>query len=223
MSAMTVSEAVATRRSVRVFQDKPVPLEVLREILDKARMTPSGCNIQPWQAIVLAGEPLKELQDKMRGQPFQDPPEYDQMTVPGMPEYAPRLHDISANLYSSMGIAREDKAAREKFAATNFDNFGAPAVLYCYFAREMGGPQWSDMGMWLQTIMLLAREAELDTCPQESLAFHARIVKDHLGIDDEKYLFFCGLAFGYRDPDAPANNFFRPRLPLDEQVKFRGF
>ena len=44
---MNVSEAVATRRSVRAFLDRPVALETLREILDKARMTPSGCNIQP--------------------------------------------------------------------------------------------------------------------------------------------------------------------------------
>jgi nitroreductase len=223
MGGMSVSEAVATRRSVRAFLDRPVPLETIREILDKARMTPSGCNLQPWQAIVLAGEPLKALQRKLHGIPFQHPPEYDQTTVPSTPPYAERLHAISAELYGSMGIARDDKEARARFAERNWDNFGAPAVLFCYFPRIMQEPAWSDTGMWLQTIMLLAREAGLDTCPQESLAFHARIVKEHLGIDDAEYLFFCGLAIGYRDPDAPENNFPRPRLALDEQVSFKGF
>jgi nitroreductase len=220
---MSVSDAVASRRSVRAFLDRPVPQETIRSILDKARMTPSGCNIQPWQAIVLAGEPLKALQKKVHGIPFQEPPEYDQTSIASMAPYAERLHGISAELYGSMGIARENADARARFANRNWDNFGAPAVLFCYFPRMMKEPNWSDVGMWLQTIMLLAREAGLDTCPQESLAFHARIVKDHLGIDDEKYLFFCGLAIGYRDPAAPENNFTRPRLPLNEQIAFRGF
>jgi nitroreductase len=220
---MNVSEAVATRRSVRAFLDRPVAIETLRDILDKARMTPSGCNIQPWQAIVLAGEPLTALREKLHGIPFQDPPEYDQVSIASIMPYAERLHGISAELYGSMGIGRDDKEARARFATRNWDNFGAPAVLFCFFPRIMKEPNWSDMGMWLQTIMLLAREAGLDTCPQESLAFHARIVKQHLGIDDATQLFFCGLAIGYRDPDAPQNNFPRPRLALEEQVAFRGF
>jgi nitroreductase len=220
---MEVSEAVATRRSVRAFLDRPVARETLRAILDKARMTPSGCNIQPWQAIVLTGEPLTALQAKLHGIPFQDPPEYDQTSIASIAPYAERLHGISGELYGSMGIGRDDKDARARFADRNWDNFGAPAVLFCYFPRIMREPNWSDMGMWLQTIMLLAREAGLDTCPQESLAFHARIVKQHLGIDDAEFLFFCGLAIGYRDPAAPENNFPRPRLSLDDQVQFRGF
>ena len=223
MGGMSVAEAVASRRSVRAFLDRPVPLETLRDILDKARMTPSGCNIQPWQAIVLTGEPLKSLQRKLHGVPFQDPPEYDQTSVASIAPYADRLGGISAELYGSMGIARDDKEGRGRFADRNWDSFGAPAVLFCYFSRLMKEPNWSDMGMWLQTLMLLAREAGLDTCPQESLAFHARIVKEHLGISDEDHLFFCGLAIGYRDAGAPENNFPRPRLPLDEQVQFRGF
>lgn len=223
MNGMSVSEAVATRRSVRAFLDRPVPLDLLRDILEKARMTPSGCNLQPWQATVLTGEPLRALQRKLHGVPFQDPPEYDQTSIPSMPPYAERLHGISAELYGSMGIARDDKAARARFADRNWDNFGAPVVLFCYFPRLMKEPAWSDVGMWLQTIMLLACEAGLDSCPQESLAFHARIVKEHLGISDAQYLFFCGLALGYRDADAPENNFPRPRLALEEQVRFQGF
>ena len=83
--------------------------------------------------------------------------------------------------------------------------------------------QWSDVGMWLQTIMLLLREEGLDSCPQEFLAFYARLIKDFVGLDHERYMCFCGLAIGYRDPDAPVNNFERNRVPLDEQVKFVGF
>ena len=223
MSEMSVSEAVATRRSIRAFLDKPVALETLRGILDKARMAPSGCNCQPWEATVLSGEPLRALQAKIKGAPFQDPPEYDQMAPFSSPEHLERLHAINAEMYGSLGVPRDDKEARANFVASNWISFGAPAVLLCYFPRWAKEPQWADMGMWLQTIMLLAREAGLDTCPQESLAFHARIVKEHLGIDDASHIFFCGLAIGYRDPAAPVNNFERPRVPLDDHIRFVGF
>ena len=87
----------------------------------------------------------------------------------------------------------------------------------------MGPPQWSDVGMWLQTVMLLLREEGLDSCPQEYLWQRARLIKDHIGVSDETHIFFCGMAIGYRDPHAPINAFERTRVPLDEQVRFLGF
>lgn len=74
---MSVSDAVASRRSVRAFLDRPVALDVLKRVMDKARFAPSGCNFQPWEASILTGEPLKALQDKMVAAAPQDPPEYD--------------------------------------------------------------------------------------------------------------------------------------------------
>lgn len=220
---MDVSEAVLSRRSVRRFMDKPVDLETLRRVMDKARFAPSGCNFQPWEASILTGEPLRELQQKMLASPPQDPPEYDWSAPSRVPEYKARLFDISMSMYSAMGITREDREKRDAFTAENVVSFGAPAVLLCYFPRFMGAPQWSDVGMWLQTVMLLLREEGLDSCPQEFLGAYARVIKDFLGVSDETHIFFCGIAIGYRNSDEPVNNFERQRVPLDEQVKFIGF
>jgi nitroreductase len=71
--------------------------------------------------------------------------------------------------------------------------------------------------------MLLLREEGLDSCPQEFLALYGRLIKEHIGIDDAEQIFFCGLAIGYREAEAPVNGFERERVPLDEQVRFRGF
>jgi len=223
MTNMNVSEAVATRRSIRAFLDKPVELSVLRDILDKARFAPSGCNFQPWEATVLAGEPLRELREKMRGVPPQDPKEYDFSAPEASPPHLARLHKVGASMYTAMGITRDDKESRNAFTNANVDSFGAPAVLLCYLPRFMKEAQWSDMGMWLQTIMLLAREAGLDTCPQEFLSLYSKIIKEFIGVSDETHIFFCGIAFGYRDPDALVNQFERERVPLDENIKFAGF
>jgi nitroreductase len=87
----------------------------------------------------------------------------------------------------------------------------------------MGAPQWSDVGMWLQTVMLLLREEGLDSCPQEWMALYARLIKQEIGVPDKTHILFCGMAIGHRDAAAAVNNFERPRAPLEEVVQFRGF
>lgn len=220
---MNVSEAVLTRRSVRAFLDKPVPLSMLREVLDKARWAPSGCNFQPWEATVLTGEPLRQLQERMLASAPQDPIEYDWSAPEVIPECKERLNRVGAAMYGAMDIKRNDGDLRAEFMRTNTVSFDAPAVLVCYFPRIMKEPQWSDVGMWLQTVMLLLSEAGLDSCPQEFLSMHARLIKEFLGINDETHILFCGLAIGYRAQDAKVNSFERERVPLDDKVRFLGF
>jgi nitroreductase len=222
-NSTTVTEAVLSRRSVRAFADKPVPLEILRQVMDTARWAPSGCNFQPLEGAILTGEPLRALQDKMRATPPQDPKEYSWSDPEVLPECLARLHQVGADMYAAMNIERGDKAARADFMSSNIASFNAPAVLMVYFPRVMGAPQWSDVGMWLQTIMLLLREQGLDTCPQEFLSLYAKLIKDHLGVSDESHIFFCGIAIGYRDEEDPVNAFDRKREPLDSKIKFLGF
>ena len=221
--SMDVAEAVLSRRSIRAFQDKPVPLDVLRRVMDTARWAPSGCNFQPWEATIVTGEPLKQLQAKMAVTPPQNPREYSWDDPEVIPECKARLHGVGKAMYSAMGIGREDEEARNKFMGSNLVSFGAPAVLLCYFDRRMGPPQWSDVGMWLQTIMLLLRGEGLDSCPQEFLSVYAKLIKEFLGVSDETHIFFCGIAIGYRVAEDPVNNFEREREPIDGNVKFLGF
>ena len=219
---MNVADAVATRRSVRAFLDRPVPLETLRRVLDEARMAPSGCNYQPWEAVVLTGAALKSLQDKLSASKPDDPQEYD-WSAPGQdPRYKARLQAVGAAMYGAMQIDRADKAARADFVTSNIQSFGAPVLLLCHFPKFMKEAQWSDVGMWLQTIMLLLRAEGLDTCAQEFMGTYGRTIKAHLGLSDDTML-FCGLAIGWRDETDAVNSFPRERVPLDEHVKFLGF
>lgn len=219
---MNVTEAVTTRRSIRAYLDKPVELETIRRVMDTARWAASGCNYQPWEASIVTGQPLKDLQAKITTTPPQAA-EYD-WAAPGTEEaYKARLDGVSREMFGAMGIARDDGAARMAAMARNATSFDAPAVLFVYFPRLMKEAQWSDTGMWLQTVALLLREEGLDSCYQEYMALYADVIRDFLGLDKERYMFFCGMAIGYRDPDAPVNNFERERVPLDEQVKFLGF
>ncbi len=221
-TATSVTEAVTTRRSIRAFLDKPVDLETLTRVMDKARWAASGCNYQPWEASIVTGAALKELQAKITTTPPQAA-EYD-WAAPGTEEaYKQRLNAVSAGMFSAQGIARDDGAGRMAAMMKNAVSFDAPAVMFVYFPRLMKEAQWSDTGMWLQTVALLLREEGLDSCFQEYMALYANVIRDFLGLDHERYMFFCGMAIGTRDPDAPVNNFERERVPLGEQVKFVGF
>ncbi|MEP0190552.1 MAG: nitroreductase [Erythrobacter sp.] len=221
-ASKTVTQAITSRRSVRMFTDQPVELETIRRVLDTARWAASGCNFQPWEAAVVSGQSLKDLQAKITTTPPQEA-EYD-WTAPGQEDaYKQRLNGVSKGMFGSMNIARDDGEGRMKAMARNATSFDAPAVMFVYFPRLMKEPQWSDTGMWLQSVALLLREEGLDSCFQEFMALYANIIRDHLGLDHERYMLFCGMAIGYRDPDAPLNNFERERVPLDEHVSFHGF
>lgn len=219
---MIVADAVATRRSIRAFIDTAVPFDTIRRVLDQARWAPSGCNFQPWEATVLTGAPLKALQELLLASSVDDPLEYD-FSAPGQREvYQARLKALGATMYGTMNIRREDGDMRAAFTRANCRSFGAPVLLLCHFPKLMKEPQWSDVGMWLQTIMLLLRGEGLDSCPQEYMGLYGRTIKTHLGLDDDVML-FCGLAIGWRDPDAPVNGFNRERVALADHVSFRGF
>lgn len=219
---MIVAEAVASRRSIRTFLDRLVPFETVERILDQARMAPSGCNFQPWEAVVLTGKPLAALQERLIASDPDSPMEYD-FSAPGQVEkYQERLRAVGQAMYGAMTIEREQSDRRADFVRANLLSFGAPVLLLCHFPKLMKEAQWSDVGMWLQTIMLLLRGEGLDSCPQEYMGMYGRTIKAELGLSEDTLL-FCGLGIGWRDPEAPVNNFERERVPLGEQVRFLGF
>ena len=46
---MTTKEAIEKRRSIRKFKSDSIPCDHIEEIMDSARLAPSGCNAQPWR------------------------------------------------------------------------------------------------------------------------------------------------------------------------------
>jgi nitroreductase len=122
-------------------------------------------------------------------------------------------------MYGTMGIAREDKSRRLEWFARNYQFFDAPMALFCSIDRRMGPPQWSDLGMLLQTIMLLLRGEGLDSCPQEAWSRWHRTVGETLGLPPE-HMLFCGMAIGRANPEHPVNSLVSERAGLAEVVTF---
>ena len=221
---MNVTQAVAARRSVRGFLDRPVPLETLRALVIKAARAPSGGNLQPWHVDLVAGESLAALRAIMRATLAAgdvEPPAYAIYPYSLTAPYRDRRFAIGEAMYAHIGIPREDREARRRWFARNFDFFGAPAALFVTVDRQMGPPQWADLGMFLENVMLLAVEAGLATCPQECWAMYPETVTRFLETPAERML-FCGVAIGFEDTDDPANRLRSDRAPADEWLTVRG-
>lgn len=222
-ATMTVTEALQRRMSVRAFLSTPVERALLERLLSTAARAPSGGNVQPWQLYVLTGDTIARFRADLRARrdadPKADAPEYPIYPSELKTPYRDYRYELTEMMYATIGVARDNKPARLAHVARNYDFFGAPVALFCFIDRQMGCAQWSDLGMYLQSLMLLCCEAGLDTCPQEAWSNYHHFVSQWLGAPAE-WMLFCGVAIGYRDPHAPINTLQSKRAPLDRFCRF---
>ncbi len=222
---MNVSQAIADRRSVRAFLDKPVDVALITDIVERAARAATGGNLQPWHIDIVHGESMAKLKaimvETLGKGPGSEAAEYDiyPKVLPTL--YKDRRFAVGEELYTRLGIPREDKMGRMMWFARNFQFFGAPIALFCTVDRNMGPPQWSDLGMYLQNVMLLAVEAGLATCAQECWAVYPQTIRSFLGTPDERML-FTGMSIGYEDTSDAANTVRTSRAPTNEWLTLHG-
>ena len=225
-TSATVTEATLNRRSTRAFLNTPVPLGTIKAILETARRSPSGSNVQPWFVDVITGDPLAALLTDVKASLASNPKgegsEYE-LYFQDMPEpYRSRRFQCGEDMYATIGVTRENKLGRLIQFAQNFEGFGAPVMLFFSIDRRFGPAQWAHLGMYMQTVMLLAEEHGLATCPQEAWMVMYKTVSKALALPEERML-YCGMALGYADTSAPINTLVTARAELDEYVTMRGF
>jgi nitroreductase len=216
---MKVTDAVLSRSSIRSFLNKPVSDELLEVLLEKSSRAASGGNLQPWKIFVINNSSMKDFLDFQEGWTEPEVPAYDIYPSKLKEPYRSSRFELGEQMYELLGIGREDKDARIAQVMENFRFFGAPCAFFCFVDRQMGPPQWSDLGMFLQTFMLLAKEAGLDTCAQEAWSIKHDSVSKFVAAEDTDIL-FCGMAIGHRDDTAPVNSLKSERRPLKEWAKF---
>ena len=227
-SIEAVDHAIRSRRSIRAFLDRPVPRTVVEDILDVASRAPSGTNTQPWQVHVLTGEPLRRLSERIlavyhdREAVKQHKDEYKYYPEKWISPFIDRRRKVGWDLYTLLGIGREDKARMHAQHARNYRFFDAPVGLMFSIHRVMEVGSWLDYGMFLQNIMVAARARGLDTCPQAAfMQFHS-IITDELQISAD-HMLVCGMSLGYANPDAIENTLVTEREPVSGFAKFMGW
>ena len=218
----SVSDALESRITVRDFLDTPVDPDVLHHILRTALRSPSGGNLQPWKIHVMQGETLARftalaMERTLRGD--QEEPTFRAYPSPLWEPHRSWRNKLGEDMYALLGIPREDKAGRLRWFAENARFFGAPVGMIITGDTRLEMPQHMDIGILLQSIMLLAREHGLHTAPQGWWRNWTSVSHEILDIDAGHHV-LVGLALGHANPDAPVNSLRADRSPLEEQVRF---
>lgn len=225
-AVISASEAILGRKSIRAFKDTAVDRAIVEDIILKSSRAPSGGNLQPWKVKVISGQVRDKLvstvAEKMASNPVGDGSEYNVYPPELKDPYRTRRRVVGNDLYSLIGIAKEDRMAKFEQVSKNFTFFGAPVGLIFSIDRQMEQGQFADLGMFMQNIMVLAREAGLHTCAQEAWAIWHQTIRDVVGIPQDE-LVFCGMCLGYADEEAVINELVSERAPFEEFVEFLGF
>lgn len=220
-----VDAAIRSRRSIRAFLDKPVERADIERILEVAARAPSGTNTQPWKVYVLTGTARTALSEAILAVHVdpalssQHTEEYAYYPREWVSPFIDRRRKVGWDLYSLLGLTRDNKAGMAAQHARNFRFFDAPVGLIFTIDRVMEQGSWLDYGMFLQSIMVAARGRGLDTCPQAAFTQYHRIIAEQLQLPSNEMV-VCGMALGWADPDRIENTLVTEREPLSGFVRF---
>ena len=216
-TALDVRTAVVGRKSVRGFKPDPVPLELVRQILDEAARAPSGTNTQPWKVHIAIGAAKARLTEAVTAAARSGPQahEYNYSPDPLPEPYLARRRKVGFDLSGIAGIARGDMAGRQRQSLKNYTFFGAPVGLFFTLDRRLELGSWLDVGMFMQNVMTLARGYGLETCPQAAWIYYGPVVHTALGIPGSEML-ISGMALGHPDWTVPENALLTERATSSE-------
>lgn len=220
-----VDQAITSRRSIRAFLPNKIERSTIEELLAVASRAPSASNTQPWKVRVLTGAALKHLSDEILNV-YLDPSEaakhkaeYNYYPLKWVSPYVDRRRKVGWDLYSLIGLTRENKAGMQAQHGRNYTFFDAPVGLIFTIDRVMEQGSWLDYGMFLQNIMIAARARGLDTCPQAAFIQFHRVISRVLNLDQGEQV-VCGMALGYADPDKTENSLVTEREPVSAFAQF---
>lgn len=221
-SILSFQQVVSLRHSCRGFLSKPVPEEIIFDVLKDAQQSPSNCNTQPWNIHIVSGEKLKELSEKLiqahKAGNFSGDFTFDINDFSG--RYKERQFAQGKTYYEALGVAREDKEARDEANFKNYTFYDAPHVALLFMPSVGDHVRVaSDVGMYAQTFLLSLTAHGLAGVPQTVLGMFAGIIREFLGISDEYKMLF-GISFGYEDHSAIANSFRFEKDPVLSNVTF---
>jgi nitroreductase len=222
-----IDAAITSRRSIRAFLPSSVSREDIEAILAVASRAPSGTNTQPWKVYVLTGAVKERLSAELL-RAHNDPEigkqhvqEYHYYPSKWVSPYLDRRRKVGWDLYSLLGLTRENKAGMHAQHGRNYLFFDAPVGMIFTIDRVMERGSWLDYGMFLENIMVAARGRGLDTCPQAAFAQYPKIISQVLDLPPNEMV-VCGMSLGYADPGKIENTLVSEREPVSSFATFLG-
>ncbi len=219
---MKLTDAIKQRRSIRSYLSTPVKQQLIKSIFEQAQDAPSNCNTQPWHVSVVSGNVREKIAKHMITE-IMSGKKPSNIFRPGdkdlLDEFRQRQIDCAIALYDSVGIKFEEKDKRQQLMLRNWEFFGAPHGAFFSMPKEMGEVNAVDVGIYLQTVMLLMTANGIACCPQGALAAYPDAAYKLAGVPEDHGILF-GLSFGFADADDPINNYDVGRTDLGDSVQF---
>ncbi|MEW6996968.1 nitroreductase [Colwelliaceae bacterium BS250] len=221
MSSNAIKKLLKQRHSVRGFREDEVAPELLTEVFSLAQHSVSNCNTQPWKTFVASGSVKDQLKQRLvetvvsGAKPDSDFQYYSAFNG----EHRERQIQCAMALYDAMGVERHDKVKRQHALLRNFEFFGAPHVAFICMPKTFEVINALDIGIYLQSLMLIMESFGIGCCPQGALSFYPEAIKKSLDIPESMGV-LVGLSFGYEDKTQLANNTRTSRANLTDSVRF---
>lgn len=222
----TFEEVVRGRKSIRGYLDKPVARELIEEVVSLAMRSPTSMNTQPWHFHIITGEPLDRIRKGnteriLAGEP--DSREF-RRGEPFAGVHRERQIEVAVQLFTEMGIARDDKDARQDWVLRGFRQFDAPVCVIVTYDRELSGSDDTafDCGAATTALVNAAWSRGLGCVINSQGIMQSPVVREHAGIPDDQVI-MKAVAMGWPDPDFPANRVYSNRKDMGEAARFVGF
>ncbi|OYU14970.1 MAG: nitroreductase [Alphaproteobacteria bacterium PA4] len=223
---MEFDDVIMGRRSIRGYKPDPVPMDLIKEILTLAMRAPSSMNTQPWNFTVLTGEPLDRIR---KGN--------TERNVAGVPHsrefrtgeaftgvHRDRQIGVAKQLFSAMGIARDDAAMRLDWVLRGFRQFDAPVCVIITYDKVLAGSDDTpfDCGAVATALVNAAWSRGLGAVINSQGIMQSPVVREHAGIADDQII-MKSIALGWPDDSFPANAVVSERKSVEEAARFVGF
>jgi len=223
---MQFSQLIKTRKSIRGYLQKPVPRDVIEEIIEVAKWAPSSMNTQPWHVHAVTGEVLDRIRKGNSDNMIAGvPPKRDfPMKEAYEGVHRRRQIDVAVQLFDAMGIARDDKVRRTDWVMRGFRQFDAPVSLVLTYDKylEPAAISQFDLGAFSHAIVLAAWERGLGCVINGQGIMQSKVVREIAGIPDGQNIMIC-IAMGYPDPSFVANDVKSVREDNATFVRYVGF
>ncbi len=200
MDTVAALRLMRSRRSVRRYEDRPVPAEILRELLEAARWAPSAHNRQPWRFVVLVDAQRRRMLAEAMGERLRH-----DLLADGLP-----AGEVERQVTRSVARISQAPAAIVAFLSmADMDQY--PDERRQLLERTMAV---QSVALAVQNMLLLAHAHGLGACWMCAPLFCPDVVRDALDVpaDWEAQVL---VTVGY-----PAETRAKERSPLDDLVRW---
>lgn len=223
---MEFDDVIMGRRSIRGYLDKPVPRELIEEVLTLAMRAPSSMNTQPWNFHVITGEPLARIRAGNTERTLAGVPDSREFRkgVPFAGVHRDRQVEVAKQLFGAMGIERDDKAARQDWVLRGFRQFDAPVCVIITYDKVLDGSDDTpfDCGAVTTALVNAAWSRGLGCVINSQGIMQSPVVREQAGIPDDQVI-MKAVALGWPDDSFPANAVVPDRKSVAEAATFVGF